>query len=73
MASKLSLWFKVICQQSEHTANAARAENASTRVVGKGTLVEKHLKRISTRERLMAQFAGHIANSPALNDWEKEE
>ena len=73
MASKFSLWFKVTRQQSEHTATAARAEIASTGVVGRCTVVEKHLKRISVRERLLAQFAGHIANSPALNDWEKEE
>ena len=68
MSKRFPQWFKAVLTQSKHTANAANAENALPECVGKGRLVEKHLRKISERERVIAAFAGHIANSPALND-----
>jgi hypothetical protein len=68
MTSKKSQWFKAIVIQSGHTANAARAENALPECVGKGRVVEKHLRKISKRERAIAAFVGHVANGLALND-----
>jgi hypothetical protein len=67
MASKFTQWFKAIKEASDHAAHAGMAEAARVECVGKDRLVEKHLRRISERERRLSEFVGHIANSPALN------
>lgn len=59
-------WFRAMRAQSEHEQNSMRAEIALVHAPN-GALIKKHLHRIAVREELLSQFAGHVADSPALD------
>lgn len=74
MANKFLNWLLASKEEHQHGTNADAAEFAMTHhsiervVYDVHRVVDRHLERIYKRESALSDFAGIIAESPALND-----
>jgi len=72
MADKYWQWIALQVEQDQHSSNATSADCARTAVLGKGTLVERHLRRIAQREQTLSEFARHVQQSHVYGDEEDQ-
>jgi hypothetical protein len=72
MTDKYWQWVALQVEQDQHSSNASSADCARIKVLGKGSLVEKHLRRIAQREQTLSEFARHIQESRVYRDGEED-
>ena len=73
---KFALWMKAVEEESSHSKAALNSGMARLAVMGKGLVVEKHLKRIQEREHILSDFSLAIMEAPSLQiedeeDWDE--
>jgi len=72
MTDKYWQWIALQVEQDQHASNSESAGLALCKILGKGTLVEKHLRRIAQREQTLSEFARHVQQSRVYGDEEDQ-